>query len=129
MREPDLGRCRNAGAGGGIRRYLPNEHHASLPARVTHADKYRGATFEEHVYGVIDLEGENEEDDAKGMAASDEHRQFLAEVDRERQEQLRNRPHTGAGRRLPSRVLPPIFTKDPFYLLWGTHCLDLEVCC
>lgn len=72
--------------------------------------RHRGSTFEDHLHGVVDLEGEHEEDDARGRLISAQQQEFLHEVDRSRREQFVNRaPRLGANAAIshgcPMRVL------------------------
>lgn len=58
--------------------------------------KPHSSNFEDHFHGAVDLEGEFEEDDARGRLVSVQQRDFLQEVDRSRREQLSSRvPRTG----------------------------------
>jgi hypothetical protein len=55
-------------------------------------------SFEDHYGGVVDLVGENEEDDAWGVRKSNEQQAYLDEADRARREHFRQSraPRAGA---------------------------------
>ena len=68
----------------------------AAPARRQARQAAAGTSFEDHLHGFVDLEGENPEDDARASVVGAEQRQFLAEVDQSRRQQQRQqRPRSG----------------------------------
>ena len=91
-------------AGSGARRNAPRANAADffrgntpVLQQASVADTGTGRTthsswrFDDHAYGAVDLEGENEEDDVRGKAVSEAQRRFLAEIDQSRREQQKQR--------------------------------------